>query len=49
LGERAWGLLEACIIDNLSWNEIGRCLGVAHKTVRAWTITAIQELALMAA
>jgi hypothetical protein len=49
LVERAWGLLEACVIDDLSWSEIGRCLGVDHKTARAWTIIAIKELALVAA
>ena len=49
LGASAWGLLEACVIDDLSWNEIGRCLGVDHKTARAWTITAIKGLALVAA
>ena len=49
LGAGAWGLLEACVIDDLSWSEIGRCLGVDHKTARAWTIIAIKELALVAA
>ena len=49
LGAAAWGLIEACVIDDLSWNEIGRCLDVDHKTARAWTITAIKELALVAA
>jgi hypothetical protein len=49
LGAGTWGLLEACVIDDLSWNQIGRCLGVDHKTARARTITAIKELALVAA
>jgi len=42
------GQREACVIDDLSWTEI-RCLGVDHKTARASTITAIRELALVAA
>jgi len=42
LGAGAWGLLEACVIDDLSRNEIGRCLGVDHKAAPAWTITAIR-------
>lgn len=42
-------LLEACVIDDVSRNEIGRCLGVDHKTARVWTITAIKGLALVAA
>jgi hypothetical protein len=39
---RRLGLLEACVIDDLSRNEIGRCLGVDHKAAPAWTITAIR-------
>ena len=40
-----YALLDASVVQNLSWAAIGRGFGVDPKTARAWSITAIRALA----
>lgn len=47
LGTFAMWLLEACLVDDRSWRELGDRLGIDPKTARAWTITAVRGLAML--
>jgi hypothetical protein len=40
---RIW-LIQACVVDDLSWRALGHQLGIHHHTAREWTIRAIQAL-----
>ena len=39
------GLSWACVVNDLSWREIGRRLTVTHETARTWTIATLPRLA----
>lgn len=45
LGDRDYFLLELHIVADLDWRELGRRRGVHPKTVRRWTIAALNRLA----
>jgi hypothetical protein len=45
IGIVACALIQACVVDELSWAAIGRRFGVDPKTARAWVITSIKALA----
>jgi hypothetical protein len=45
LGGFAIDLLEAHLVDDLDWAELGRRYGVHGKTARTWTIVTLQALA----
>lgn len=45
LGSFAIDLLEVHIVDDISWTELGRRLGVHAKTARSHTILALRALA----
>lgn len=45
MGPGPIAVLVACIVDDLSWRELGRRLGVDHKTARAVTVRALWALA----
>ena len=45
LGAVMYALLDAAVVQNLSWAAIGRGFGIDPKTARAWSITAIRALA----
>lgn len=44
LGEWKFTLLECHLVDDLSWSELGRKYRVHAKTVRRWTIAALNAL-----
>lgn len=44
LGARICDLVEACVVDDLSWADLGRLYGVDPKTARAWAVLAIRAL-----
>jgi hypothetical protein len=45
LGDFAFDLLEAHLVDNETWTALGRRYRVHPKTVRSWTIVALKALA----
>ena len=45
LGAFAYGLLEACVVDDCSWAALGRRLHIDPTTARSWSIMALRELA----
>lgn len=48
LGPGRLTILVACVVDDLSWRELGRQLGVDHKTARARAVRALGALAKQA-
>jgi hypothetical protein len=44
LGAVAVGLIEACVVADMSWCALGRRLGIDHKTTKKWTVTALNGL-----
>lgn len=47
LGDVAYGLLEACVVNDMSWLAIAAQLNVDARTARGWAILAIKALALV--
>jgi hypothetical protein len=47
LGTFAAGLIEITLIDNESWADLGRRLGVDPKTARHWTVESLRALAMV--
>jgi hypothetical protein len=45
LGDVATGLIEACVVEDLTWSALGRRLRCDHKTAKAWVVTAVKALA----
>jgi hypothetical protein len=45
LGTATRDLVEACVVEDLSWAELGRRLGVDPKTARNRTVSALGKLA----
>ena len=45
IGVVACALIQAFVVDDMSWAAIGRRFGVDPKTARAWVITSIKALA----
>jgi hypothetical protein len=46
IGRFATALCVACVVEDLSWPEIGRRCGRSHHTAEAWTVAALRALAL---
>ena len=47
IGAWAFDLLEAHIVDDLSWRLLGERYGVHSKTARSWTILSLRALAMV--
>ena len=45
LGQVPCGLIQACVVDDLSWAYLGRALDIDPKTARAWSVLSIKGLA----
>ena len=45
IGAVSFGLVVACVVEDLAWPAIGKHLGRHPETVRDWTVTAIRVLA----
>jgi hypothetical protein len=45
LGKRDFDLVGLCVVDDVSWADLGRQRKVDPKTARAWTVRAIKALA----
>jgi hypothetical protein len=46
IGRLATALCVACVVEDLSWPEIGRRCGRSNHTVVAWTVLALRALAV---
>ncbi len=47
LGASVFALLVGVVVDDKSWAALGKQLGICPKTVKCWTITALQALAAL--